>query len=440
MKKATLRRRDVLALVVWPRCLRYPSTAPSRGRQPLCPARTIDDASSMPCSATCRTGTRPIARAEARREPSATATCSRPGSSTSTASSPCPPTSRGPKPPTGRAPAVLFNHSHGGGYKIGKQEFVDGRSYLQPVPVREGADRSRLRRAGIDHWVFGERSHTTEADMFKAMLWQGQVLWGMMVYDSLRAARLPRLQRADVDAGAARRRSASRWAARWRGGWRRSTSASRSPSTSAASPTSTRCSRRRACRAHGVYYYVPGLLKHFTTAQINALIAPRAHLGLAGLQDKLTPVEGLDIIDRELQRVYAEHGHPERWTAAALRRRAPGDRGRTRGDPRLPAAAHLTVLPAFLPFRPETSPKLRRAILDATRDDSPGTPPTGRLGAGAQADGGSDAGEDHPWQRGIDGRRSGLKRLMLAVVGLTAFNSISCVRPATSAWSRSSAG
>lgn len=28
----------------------------------------------------------------------------------------------------------------------------------------------------------------------------------------------------------------------------------------------------------------------------------------------LTPVEGLDIIDRELTRVYAGAGHPERWT------------------------------------------------------------------------------------------------------------------------------
>ena len=65
--------------------------------------------------------------------------------------------------------------------------------------------------------------------------------------------------------------------------------------------------------AHGVYYFVPGLLKKFSTAQINALIAPRAHLGLAGLQDNLTPVEGLDIIDAELQRVYAGLGHPERW-------------------------------------------------------------------------------------------------------------------------------
>jgi hypothetical protein len=70
---------------------------------------------------------------------------------------------------------------------------------------------------------------------------------------------------------------------------------------------------KKGLSGHGVYYYVPGLLKHFTTSEINALIAPRAHLGLAGLQDKLTPVEGLDIIERDLNRVYARAGHPERW-------------------------------------------------------------------------------------------------------------------------------
>jgi dienelactone hydrolase len=70
---------------------------------------------------------------------------------------------------------------------------------------------------------------------------------------------------------------------------------------------------KKALSLHGLYYFVPGLLNRFSTSQINALIAPRAHLGLAGLQDKLTPVEGLDIIDRELQQVYAAAGHPERW-------------------------------------------------------------------------------------------------------------------------------
>jgi hypothetical protein len=32
-----------------------------------------------------------------------------------------------PKNASGRLPTVLFNHSHGGGYQIGKDEFINGR-------------------------------------------------------------------------------------------------------------------------------------------------------------------------------------------------------------------------------------------------------------------------------------------------------------------------
>lgn len=46
---------------------------------------------------------------------------------------------------------------------------------------------------------------------------------------------------------------------------------------------------------------------------MNALIAPRAHLSLAGNQDPLTPTEGLEIIDDELRRAYAEAGKPAHW-------------------------------------------------------------------------------------------------------------------------------
>jgi hypothetical protein len=66
-------------------------------------------------------------------------------------------------------------------------------------------------------------------------------------------------------------------------------------------------------KGHGIYYYVPGLWKHFTAAQINGLTVPRAHLSLAGNQDTLTPVPGLERIDRELRRAYLDAGHPERW-------------------------------------------------------------------------------------------------------------------------------
>ena len=66
-------------------------------------------------------------------------------------------------------------------------------------------------------------------------------------------------------------------------------------------------------KGHGIYYYVPSLLKHFTASQINALIAPRWHLSLDGNLDALTPYKGLDRIDAELKKTYAAAGHPERW-------------------------------------------------------------------------------------------------------------------------------
>jgi acetyl esterase/lipase len=216
-----------------------------------------------------------------------------------------------PQSGSGRRPAVLFNHSHGGGYKIGKQEFIDGRTYLQPVPYAKVLTDLGYVGFAIDHWVFGERSHTSEADTFKAMLWQGQVLWGMMVYDSLRALDFL-VQRPDVDpqrVGTLGISMGSTMA--W---WLAALDERVRVTVDICCLTDFHTLlAKKGLSLHGVYYYVPGLIKRFTTAQINALIAPRAHLGLAGLQDKLTPPEGLDIIDRELQQVYATLGHPERW-------------------------------------------------------------------------------------------------------------------------------
>ncbi len=216
-----------------------------------------------------------------------------------------------PRAITGRVPAVLFDHSHGGGYKIGKQEFIEGRSYLQPVPYAKVLTDLGYIGLCIDSWVFGERSHTSEADTFKAMLWQGQVLWGMMVYDGLRALDFL-VKRPDVDprrVGTLGMSMGSTMA--W---WLAALDERIKVTVDINCLTDFHALlARKALALHGVYYFVPGLIKRFTTAQINALIAPRAHLGLAGLRDKLTPVEGLDVIDRELQQVYAKLGHPERW-------------------------------------------------------------------------------------------------------------------------------
>ena len=216
-----------------------------------------------------------------------------------------------PRGAAGRLPAVLFNHSHGGGYTIGKTEFVEGRSYLQPVPYAKELTGLGCVALCIDHWVFGERSHATELDTFKEMLWRGRVLWGQMIYDSLKAVDWL-AAREDVDPARIATLGMSM-------------GSSMAQYLAALDPrikvTVDICClveyetllAKHFQSHHGVYMYVPALLEHFTSAQINALIAPRAHLSLTGTRDELEPAEGVDIIDRELTRVYAAAGHPERW-------------------------------------------------------------------------------------------------------------------------------
>jgi dienelactone hydrolase len=216
-----------------------------------------------------------------------------------------------PKGLSGRVPAVLYNHSHGGGYTIGKKEFIEGREYLQQPPYAKVITDLGWVGLCVDAWVFGERSHTSEMDMFKAMLWQGRVLWGMMVFDSLKAMDYL-VSRPEVDPqriatlGISMGSTMAWWLAAL---------------DERVKATVEICCHtdyhtllaQHGLAGHGIYYYVPGLLKHFTTADINALMAPRAHLALAGIRDKLTPPEGLDLIDRQLKQVYADAGALENW-------------------------------------------------------------------------------------------------------------------------------
>jgi len=66
--------------------------------------------------------------------------------------------------------------------------------------------------------------------------------------------------------------------------------------------------KNRGLKEHGIYYYVPSLLKHFQTAQINELIVPRAHLSVNGRRDPLTPPAGVQKIRDYLLPLYRTHG------------------------------------------------------------------------------------------------------------------------------------
>ena len=217
-----------------------------------------------------------------------------------------------PSQQPGPGPAVVYNHAHGGNYQLGKDELLVGHdNLLQAPPYAEELTRLGYCALCIDHWAFGERRGRTEGEIFKEMLWNGQVMWGMMVYDSLRAidylVSRPEVNPDRLGTMGLSMGSTMAW-------W------------VAALDTRVKMCIDICCLTdfqalidsqgldgHGVYYYVPNLLKHFTTAQINTLIAPRAHLGLAGNFDCLTPPAGLDRIDAELRTVYEDEGAAEAW-------------------------------------------------------------------------------------------------------------------------------
>jgi hypothetical protein len=217
-----------------------------------------------------------------------------------------------PKGKTGKLPTVLFNHSHGGGYQIGKTEFIEGREYLGKPVYAEFLTSLGYNALCFDAWIFGERARPqAELESFKDFIWHGRVLWGMMVYDALKAVDYL-VTRPDVDTqrlatvGMSMGSSTAQWAG------------ALDPRLKVVVDICCLTDwhtlvKVGGLKGHGIYYYVPDLLSHFTTSQMNALIAPRAHLALAGTQDKLTPLEGLDIVEGELKKTYAAAGHPENW-------------------------------------------------------------------------------------------------------------------------------
>ena len=143
------------------------------------------------------------------------------------------------------------------------------------------------------------------------MLWHGQVLWGMMLFDSLRAVDYL-CSRADIDSrriGTMGLSMGSTMA--W---WLAALDTRIKVCVDLCCLTDFQALiESRGLDGHGIYYYVPSLLKYFTTAEINALIAPRPHLSLAGNHDHLTPPAGLDRIDQELKVVYEELGCSDAW-------------------------------------------------------------------------------------------------------------------------------
>jgi len=210
-----------------------------------------------------------------------------------------------------RLPVVVYNHAHGGDYVLGKDELLNGRNALRRPAYAEALAQRGIAALCIDTWNFGERRGRTESELFKDLLWKGQVLWGLMVYDSLKATDYL-LTRSDIDP--ARIASMGLSMGSTMAWWHAALDERVRVCIDLCCLTDFQALiETRNLDGHGIYYYVPSLLKHFDTAAINALICPRAHLSLAGNWDKLTPPEGLKRVDARLRAVYEAANAPERW-------------------------------------------------------------------------------------------------------------------------------
>ena len=66
-------------------------------------------------------------------------------------------------------------------------------------------------------------------------------------------------------------------------------------------------------RAHGVYYFSFGLLKHFDTEAVLALIAPRPFLALTGDLDAGSPADGIRVLEEKAGAAYAALGAREKF-------------------------------------------------------------------------------------------------------------------------------
>lgn len=215
-----------------------------------------------------------------------------------------------------RHPAILTMHGH--------SSSKDNMFGYQPTSqnVAELLAKKGYVVLGIDNYFNGERKgrgpagaletmqrgSDQELSLFKLNLWLGRTLWGMMLRDEQIAldylASRPEVDPARIGAQGMSMGSTRSW-------WLAAID------DRIKAVVGIACFTRyedliaiRELRSHGIYYFVPGLLKHFDTEGVMALLAPRPFLALTGDRDSGSPPEGMKTLERILSRFYSLHGKP----------------------------------------------------------------------------------------------------------------------------------
>jgi dienelactone hydrolase len=220
-----------------------------------------------------------------------------------------------PKNRKGPVPVVIGMHGHSGS----KNEYI-------PSPNNERSLGWRLIKAGyavaaIDGYFNGERvgkgpRGTLEKDaggqemsLFKLHLWQGRTLWGLMVRDE--QCLLDYLEtRPEIDA---KRIGATGMSMGCTRAWWVSALDERVKAIVGVACFTRYTELLAHGSSHGIYYFVPGLFKHFDAEAIYALTAPRPMLMLSGDQDRNAPPDGIEVLEKKVGAVYKLYGQPERF-------------------------------------------------------------------------------------------------------------------------------
>lgn len=170
----------------------------------------------------------------------------------------------------------------------------------------------------VDAYAFGERQTQgpagaaemgadTELSLVKKFLWEGRTLFGMMIHDDLLALNYL-LSRPEVDSTRIGATGMSL------GGSRSTWLAALDERIRVVIPIAqmTRYQsydRQGRYGGHGVYYYLPGMLKSgIDMEHLVALAAPRPQLILIGDSDPLSPIDGVRAIENFVKPIYERYG------------------------------------------------------------------------------------------------------------------------------------
>jgi lysophospholipase L1-like esterase/dienelactone hydrolase len=192
---------------------------------------------------------------------------------------------------------ILTPHTNGGAEPLGEVLVRAGYIVLAPDAIWYGE------RAGTGPSGKIETGAKEEESLFKFHLWMGRTLWGLFVRDDRIAldylCSRPEVDKTRIGATGMSMGSTRAW-------WLAAVDERIAATVGVACLTRYQnLIAHGQLRQHGVYYFVNGLLKHFDTEGVIALIAPRPYLALTGDLDAGSPADGIKIIETKASGVYA---------------------------------------------------------------------------------------------------------------------------------------